>query len=406
MRVHALPHPHRAPLACLALVLALVVGLAAPWPAQAAARVGISSPLGAGLASSAGPTTLTVSGSGFQSVPNAMGGIYVMFGTVTNPSSGNWRPSQGGAAGSTYFYVPDSESASNHGYQRYVAFPGSSTSSEANGGQLAADGSWSTQLVIPGPTFTAIDRSGASQQIDCRSVRCGIITIGAHGIKNANNETFTPLTFTGGSSSGSAGAGASQGGAQAGAGGAGPDRGDAGAPASTGSDSDADSAAVTDEARTTAAPGSVLVGVDSATAVVGRAMSFSARGFEPGEQVSATLDDGVVAVGPLLAGAQGEVAGILELPVDLRVGTHVLRVTGAASERVAETEVVLSADPVLAAQAAPPTVTSQGWDPAWVAVAGAGAVLLTLLGLGLVGRFRRRSRSDVPAEAAPEGELA
>ena len=68
-------------------------------------------------------TTLTVSGSGFQSVKGGHGGIYVFFGTVKP----GWQPSKGGATGEDYFYVPDSEAKDNQGFQRYVAFPGSDT---------------------------------------------------------------------------------------------------------------------------------------------------------------------------------------------------------------------------------------------------------------------------------------
>ena len=48
---------------------------------------------------------------------------------------------------------------------------------------------------MPGATFTSLDRDGKATEVDCREVRCGVITIGAHGVKNANNETFTPIAF-------------------------------------------------------------------------------------------------------------------------------------------------------------------------------------------------------------------
>lgn len=420
----------------LALALVLAAGVGGPVPAaHAAASVNVSSSLGSGLASATGTTAVTVSGSGFQSIPNAMGGIYVMFGTVTNPGSGGWRPSQGGSSGTTYFYVPDSESASNHGYQRFVTFPGSTTASEANGGQLAADGTWSTQMVIPGPVFTAVDRAGNSQQVDCRTVRCGIITIGAHGITNANNETFTPLTFTGGTQAGSESGQGQSGGAQD----QGSDQRSTGSqdqsaadttggvatgtstdpaalpsptapqPGQSVSGQDMASEATDDDlaegdAQAAGMPSEVIVGVDTATSIVGRAMSFSARGFEPGEQVTATLDDGLVAVGPLLAGGQGEVGGILQLPADLRVGTHTIKVSGAASGREAITEIVVSADPLQVASATEPPVTRDGWDPAWVAAALAAALLLTLLVLGLIGTIRRRRATKKAETKTTAGE--
>ncbi|VXC43336.1 hypothetical protein NOCARDAX2BIS_550002 [Nocardioides sp. AX2bis] len=78
-------------------------------------------------------------------------------------------------------------------------------------------------------------------------------------------------------------------------------------------------------------PGRTRVEADQSTAVVGRALTFTGGGFEPGEQVVAVLDDGLAALGPLRAGESGEVAGVLPLPAETSVGTHVLRLEGAAS---------------------------------------------------------------------------
>ncbi len=136
-------------------------------------------------------TTLTLHGSGFQSVQNGFGGVYVLFGWV----DGNWRPSQGGTSGVNYVYVQDSETKDNHGYEKFVAFPGDPTAYAANGGQVNPDGTWDTTLVVPGATFPAQGRDGGVQQVDCQTVQCGIITIGAHGVVNTSNETFTPVTF-------------------------------------------------------------------------------------------------------------------------------------------------------------------------------------------------------------------
>lgn len=139
-------------------------------------------------------TELQVSGTGFQSVKNGHGGIYVAFGWIDG--AGTWQPSNGGVTGVNYAYVPDDESNPT-GYILFVAFPGSDTAAAANGGEIAADGTWSGVISIPGSRFESIDRDGAAQTIDCLQVQCGIITIGAHGVKNANNESFTPITFTG-----------------------------------------------------------------------------------------------------------------------------------------------------------------------------------------------------------------
>ncbi|MFB2555588.1 hypothetical protein [Herbiconiux liangxiaofengii] len=158
----------------------------------------------------ADPTYLTevsVSGSGFQSVPNGFGGIYVFFGWV---DGGAWAPSQGGTTGSGYRYVYDDE-ANPVGYQMFVSFPGSSTEYAANGGEVSADGSWSGTMKIPGSSFESYDRNGDVTTVDCLQVQCGIITIGAHGVVNPSNESFTPITFRdlySGDAAGAAAAGA------------------------------------------------------------------------------------------------------------------------------------------------------------------------------------------------------
>jgi hypothetical protein len=179
----------------MAAIGAVVASLvAAPaTPAYAAAAVSVHVEGQPGLTAVADPTYLTqlrVTGTGFQSVKNGFGGIYVMFGWVGS----GWRPSQGGATGADYRYVPDDE-AKPTGYISFVAFPGSSTADAANGGEVSADGSWSAVLDVPGAVFTSLDRNGDPTEVDCRDVQCGIITIGAHGVKNANNETFTPVDF-------------------------------------------------------------------------------------------------------------------------------------------------------------------------------------------------------------------
>ncbi|MBM7820776.1 hypothetical protein JOE63_003253 [Cellulosimicrobium cellulans] len=362
-----------------AALVGTVVGAA---PAHAAARVTVTNDQGRAEADATYATTLTLSGSGFQSIQGAFGGVYVFFGWVSDPAGGSWAPSRGGSTGADYRYVPDSEQADNQGFQRFVAFPGSDTEYAANGGVVAADGTWSTQLVVPGPTFQALDRSGNAVTVDCREVQCGVITIGAHGVPNANNETFTPVAFTdapagggGGTTSGATSGAADQAvAAQDGSGEAAP------APA--------------------AAAGTATIGVDQATAVAGRALSFVAQGFQPGEQVVAVLDDGVLAVGPLTAGNQGEVAGLLELPADLRVGTHVLRLTGAGSGLAPEVEITVRKDPaaVAAEEAAAEAAVSagRGYSAAEIAVGVAALVLLLVLVSSFVSARRRRraARAD------------
>ena len=178
---------HLTPLALVPLLAALLLPVA---PAHADGRVSVANDGGAARIDPTYATTLTVSGSGFQSIQGGHGGVYVFFGTVER----GWRPSEGGATGVDYFYVPDSESRDNAGFQRFVAFPGSDTASSANGGTMSASGSWSTSLVVPGAVFDAYDRDGGSRRVDCRKVTCGVITVGAHGVTNARNESFTPVS--------------------------------------------------------------------------------------------------------------------------------------------------------------------------------------------------------------------
>lgn len=186
--------PIRAALAGLLVAAAsgalLLVGSA---PASAAGRVSVAvegHPEVTNQVDSTYLTTLRLNGSGFQGIKNGYGGIYVAFGTV----SGTWQPSKGGATGVNYSYVPDDESNPT-GYLDFVAFEGSSTEYAANGGTVdSATGAWSATLKVPGATFQALDRNGNATTVDCRAVQCGIITIGAHGVKNANNESFTPVS--------------------------------------------------------------------------------------------------------------------------------------------------------------------------------------------------------------------
>lgn len=374
---------------------ALLVPATTP-DAVAAGRVTVTDGQGRAQADPVYSTTLDIRGTGFQSVQGAFGGIYVFFGWVSDPSGGSWGPSRGGHTGSEYRYVPDSEQADNEGFQRFVAFPGSETEYAANGGVIAADGTWLTKIVVPGPTFQSLDRSGKAVTVDCLAVQCGIITVGAHGVPNANNESFTPVTFAAGA------------GAGAGTGSAAPAPAD-GTATGTATGTEAPAAAGAPAGQLPAAP--ATLGVDQATAVAGRALSFVAQGFTPGEQVVGVLDDGVLAVGPFTAGNQGEVAGLLELPRDLRVGTHVLRLTGAGSGLAPEVEVTVRRDPadVAAAEAREEAATSPGgYSAAEIALGVAALVLLAVVISSFVTARRRRAAAgrgpdtgNVAEEAAP-----
>lgn len=183
--------------AALLAALALCAAAAVNGPLRSASAAGAQVQVtvdGGGTLNPDGPTTLDLTGSGFQSVQGGFGGIYVLFGWVSDPNGGSWKPSQGGKTGENYKYVPDDESNPT-GYDVFVAFPGSSTEAAANGGTIAADGTWHAKMTVPGASFTSMDRAGNPSPVDCLSVQCGVITIGAHGVTNTSNETFTPVAF-------------------------------------------------------------------------------------------------------------------------------------------------------------------------------------------------------------------
>ena len=336
------------------LLAAAALTVASAASAHAAARLSVSSSLGGAVASTSGATTFTVSGSGFQAIDGGFGGVYVGFGWVNGSS---WGPSNGGATGRTYDYVPDDQSRNNKGYQSFVAFPGSSTAGEAQG-TMSEDGSFRIQMSVPGPTFTG----AGGKRIDCLTMTCGFFTWGAHGVRNGANETFTPVTFRAGAASadqaaspaetvapapapsGRAASGRTDGGQGRAAaprpaeraavraqGGAMPvDSAEPGAPAVSGGDAPAADAPAAATGGTTFSTAGVIE-VDRKSARAGGAMGFAAAGFWPGEQVYVVLGEGIAAVGPVLAGVDGEIAGVITLPDDLEAGTHEIRAAGAGS---------------------------------------------------------------------------
>src|SRR5690606_26319930 len=64
---------------------------------------------------------------------------------------------------------------------------------------MSESGEWTVTMTIPGATFQTTGRSGGVETVDCRRVTCGVMTFGGHGVVNPNNETFTPVAFTAGS---------------------------------------------------------------------------------------------------------------------------------------------------------------------------------------------------------------
>jgi len=396
----------------LTTVALLAGGLSLTTPAAAdGAGVTVTNEFGTATADTTYSTEFTVAGSGFQSIQGAFGGIYVLFGWVSDPGGDSWKPSSGGSTGITYRYVPDSEEKDNAGFQRFVSFPGSETEYAANGGVIAADGSWSLSMVVPGPKFQAYDRDNNPVDIDCSVVTCGIITVGAHGVVNANNETFTPIEF--GDVYGDAGAVESTETTPAETETTTPAESGTGTPPEAVSDpptsaSSATTAPPTGAARPTDAVETTPVepataDVDRATAVAGRVLSFFGRGFVPGEQILATLDDGMSSVGPLVAGPGGSLAGILQLPADLAAGTHVLRIQGAQSASAVEVtfpvRVETASVPATAEQTPIPEAASVSRPSASGSaigfVVGAGVLLL------IAGFFAVRSRLTRATEPAP-----
>jgi hypothetical protein len=439
------PRPTAAPLPLSRRLLAIGVVLAAllftavhtALPAQAAARVSVSSDLGGAKASISSPTRVSLSGSGFQSVQGGFGGIYVLFGWTASGDS--WRPSKGGMTGSDYRYVPDSETKDNQGYQRFVTFPGSSTAGAANGGELHADGTWNAEMIIPGPVFDSVDRDGATQRVDCREVTCGIITVGAHGVKNPSNETFTPIEFVGdpaqtgqqaaGSSTeqaagasgqqatGSGSQGTTSGSAESGADGAdGTSTTEGATPTDAGASAEGTpevAAAQEGETSTTdgaeaAVPGAgePTIGLLSTELEQGDVVSFTAQGFDPGEQIVATLDLGTGAAGPYQAGQYGDVAGTVPLPTDLRPGTHVLSLSGAGSGSTARVSFTVNAAPEAPVEGAIGDTGLTWWTLALLIGIGIAAVVLLMLVVSALTALLRRRRAAKKKAAAEAKAIA
>lgn len=356
----------------LLTLAALAVGLLLPMlvasPAHAAASVSVSNSAGGAQIDGKYSTTLTISGNGFQSIKGGHGGVYVWFGTV----NGAWKPSQGGVSGKNYLYIPDSESANNKGFQRYVAFPGSDTASSA-AATMSADGSWRTTITVPGPTFKAVGRNGAVTTVDCRKVQCGVITVGAHGVKNAHNETFTPVSV--GTVSGSQEEAAAD-------------------PEDTTSEEDAAPEDTTQE--TTAKPkklGKPKLEVDRSSAVAGRVLSFTVSGIPEGQQLSVVFDDGRAAAGPFMVGDNNQLAGVITLPADLPAGTYQLRVFG-IDKPPSVKFAVRAADRVSTDDTQPASSDTGHERDTWgIVFAGAAGVLLmlALVRVLLMARGRRRA---------------
>ncbi|RLK58221.1 hypothetical protein [Actinokineospora cianjurensis] len=337
---------------------ALIAAALLPGTATAVARVSLS-------VSTADPdyaTPVEVRGTGFQSVPKAHGGIYVLFGWVAD---GTWQPSRGGAAGSTYRYVQDSEAKDNNGFQRFVSFPGSDTAASANGGVVAADGTWSVRMIIPGARFKAVDRSGSTTEVDCARVTCGVITIGAHGVVNPTNETFTPVRFA----------------------------------APTGGQPPATQPAPTVAPSTNAVPAtaaplparSATLSAAAGAVAAGATVAVTGSGFAADEQVTVVLRSDPLFLAPARADAAGAVSYQAAIPADVPAGAHTLEFTGAKSGAVGTVPLTVSAAvPPAAAQPGQPASATDG--PGWWPIAAAlGAVVLVVV---VIAVLRKRKKVE------------
>jgi hypothetical protein len=198
--------------ALLFLLVATVAGTGAlPRPAGAGTGSG-AAVLSASPTSlpANGTTTITVTGRDYLVPPHGpgvdvFGGVYVLFGWAAGAA---WGPSNrnssnnNGAFGSTYSYPGDGGDASTRddgtGRVRFVSFTAGGMSGEATQFHMDANGNWSTTLTVRSSTFSFIDpATGDPKTVNCQQVRCGVLTIGAHGKASATNERFVPVTFTG-----------------------------------------------------------------------------------------------------------------------------------------------------------------------------------------------------------------
>jgi hypothetical protein len=140
-----------------------------------------------GLAASG--ASLAVSGQGFTKNTNAAG-LYVLFGYMVT------SPAQGGSAGNGYDFNPGGGSSGQEG-QLFIAWPDNAETGAAAHAKLTAtvNGSFTAAGLFAQAVF--VGQSGAVVNCLNGTVVCGVITIGAHGGRDAALETFTPVFFEG-----------------------------------------------------------------------------------------------------------------------------------------------------------------------------------------------------------------
>lgn len=127
---------------------------------------------------------VTLTGEGYPTSNSGsnFGGAYIMFGWIDPELGGSWGPSGDGVGGHGYVYIEGEENQSMVSYPGNTTVPGFPTMDD--------DGDWETEFTIASSRFTAF-----GQDVDCYTMQCGVITIGAHGQANAGVEVFTPVYF-------------------------------------------------------------------------------------------------------------------------------------------------------------------------------------------------------------------
>jgi hypothetical protein len=121
--------------------------------------------------------------------------------------------------------------------------------------------------------------------------------------------------------------------------------------------------------------------VESLTAD-GRTYTVVTSGWNPGEQVSGTVDSGALALTAQTANAAGQATFTFTVPMTLAAGTHRLALTGAQSGTVEKTFVTSSSG----------TLVQTGGDAsAGLLVAAIVALLVGGAGVALAQRARRRA---------------
>lgn len=154
-------------------------------------------------------TSVTVNATGYLVPPhncgsNVFGGVYVFFGWVA--PGGQWGPSwrnssnANGQFGVSYSYPGEGGGGETRddgsGVVRLVSFTAGGTSGSETPFHMDGAGNWSTTISVRGALYSWTDVStGARNTVDCRTVQCGILTIGAHGKNSRTNELFAPISF-------------------------------------------------------------------------------------------------------------------------------------------------------------------------------------------------------------------